>query len=73
MTFMGIHRLSDTQNLEGLGDQVTVLSQGGRHLQAGQISQALEQAAGKGFMATNWMEQNKSLFVRFVWKGSSLS
>ena len=30
--------------------------------QAGQISQELEQAAGKGFMATNWMEQNKALF-----------
>jgi lipoprotein-releasing system permease protein len=30
--------------------------------QAGEISRQLEQAAGKGFMATNWMEQNKPLF-----------
>ena len=26
------------------------------------ISRELEDAAGKGFMATNWMEQNKALF-----------
>ena len=30
--------------------------------QAAQVSQDLEQAAGRGFMATNWMEQNKALF-----------
>ncbi|MGA9797568.1 MAG: FtsX-like permease family protein [Terriglobales bacterium] len=56
-------RLSDTQNLEGLGDQITVLEFKVDDIyQAGQISQELEQAAGKGFMATNWMEQNKALF-----------
>jgi lipoprotein-releasing system permease protein len=56
-------RLSDTQNLEGLGDQITVLEFKVDDIyQAGQISQVLEQAAGKGFMATNWMEQNKALF-----------
>ena len=56
-------RLSDTQNLEGLGDQITVLEFKVDDIyQAGQISQQLEQAAGKGFMATNWMEQNKALF-----------
>ncbi len=56
-------RLSDTQNLEGLGNQVTVLQFKVDDIyRAGQISQELEQAAGKGFMATNWMEQNKSLF-----------
>jgi lipoprotein-releasing system permease protein len=56
-------RLSDTQNLEGLGDQITVLEFKVDDIyQAGQISQRLEQAAGKGFMATNWMEQNKALF-----------
>jgi lipoprotein-releasing system permease protein len=56
-------RLSDTQNLEGLGDQITVLEFKVDDIyQAGQISQELEQAAGKGFMSTNWMEQNKALF-----------
>jgi lipoprotein-releasing system permease protein len=56
-------RLSDTQNLEGLGNQITVLEFKVDDIyQAGQISQELEQAAGKGFMSTNWMEQNKALF-----------
>ncbi len=56
-------RLSDTQNLEGLGDQITVLEFKVDDIyQAGEISLQLEQAAGKGFMATNWMEQNKALF-----------
>ena len=37
--------------------------QGGRHLPGGtRFREQLEQAAGKGFMATNWMEQNKALF-----------
>jgi lipoprotein-releasing system permease protein len=59
-TFTG---LSDTQNLEGLGDQITVLEFKVDDIyQAAQISHELEQAAGKGFMATNWMEQNKALF-----------
>jgi lipoprotein-releasing system permease protein len=53
----------DTQQLEGLGDQITVLEFKVDDIyQAGQISQQLEQAAGNGFMATNWMEQNKALF-----------
>ena len=30
--------------------------------QAGRIAKGIEQAAGKGFMATNWMEQNKAMF-----------
>jgi lipoprotein-releasing system permease protein len=56
-------RLSDTQNLEGLGDQITVLEFKVDDIyQAGQISQEIEQAAGKGYMTTNWMEQNKALF-----------
>jgi lipoprotein-releasing system permease protein len=56
-------RLSDTQNLESLGDQVTVLEFKIDDIyQAAEMSQQLEQAAGKGFMSTNWMEQNKALF-----------
>jgi lipoprotein-releasing system permease protein len=56
-------RLADTQQLEGLGDQITVLEFKLDDIYlAGQVSHDLEQAAGKGFMATNWMEQNKALF-----------
>jgi lipoprotein-releasing system permease protein len=56
-------RLADTQNLEGLGDQITVLEFKVDDIyQAGQISEQLERAAGKGYMTTNWMEQNKALF-----------
>ena len=56
-------RLTDTQQLEALGDQITVLEFKVDDIyQAGEISRQLEQAAGKGFMATNWMEQNKALF-----------
>jgi lipoprotein-releasing system permease protein len=56
-------RLADTQSLEGLGDQITVLEFKIDDIyQAGEISQQLEQAAGKGYMSTNWMEQNKALF-----------
>ncbi len=56
-------RLSDAQRLFGLGDLVSVLEFKVDDIyQAEQISGQLEQAAGKGFMATNWMEQNKALF-----------
>jgi lipoprotein-releasing system permease protein len=56
-------RLSDAQRLFGLGDLVSVLEFKVDDIyQAEQISSQLEQAAGKGFMATNWMEQNKALF-----------
>jgi len=56
-------RLSDAQRLFGLGDLVSVLEFKVDDIyQAEEISWQLEQAAGKGFMATNWMEQNKALF-----------
>jgi lipoprotein-releasing system permease protein len=56
-------RLADTQSLEGLGDQVTVLEFKIDDIyQAGEIAQQLENAAGPGYMSTNWMEQNKALF-----------
>ncbi len=56
-------RLSDAQQLFGLGDLVSVIEFKVDDIyQADQISTQLEQAAGKGFMATNWMEQNKALF-----------
>jgi lipoprotein-releasing system permease protein len=56
-------RLSDAQRLFGLGDLISVIEFKVDDIyKAGEVSQALEDAAGKGFMATNWMEQNKALF-----------
>jgi lipoprotein-releasing system permease protein len=56
-------RLTDTQRLFGIGDQVSVIEFKLDDIyQAGQVSQQLEKSAGPGFMATNWMEQNKAIF-----------
>jgi len=56
-------RLSDAQQLFGLGDLISVLEFKVDDIyKADKISSDLEDAAGKGFMATNWMEQNKALF-----------
>jgi lipoprotein-releasing system permease protein len=56
-------RLSDAQKLFGLGDQISVIEFKVDDIyQAAPISRQLEDAAGKGFMATNWQEQNKALF-----------
>jgi lipoprotein-releasing system permease protein len=56
-------RLSDAQQLFGLGDEISVLEFKVDDIyQAGRIAKEIEQAAGKGFMATNWMEQNKAIF-----------
>jgi lipoprotein-releasing system permease protein len=56
-------RLSDAQKLFGLGDLISVLEFRVDDIyQAAPISRDLEAAAGKGFMATNWEEQNKALF-----------
>jgi lipoprotein-releasing system permease protein len=56
-------RLGDAQRLFGLGDLISVLEFRVDDIyQADAISRELENAAGKGFMATNWMEQNKALF-----------
>jgi len=61
-------RLSDAQQLFGLGDIVSVLQFKLDDIyRAGEVAQQLEQAADSisqshGFMATNWMEQNKPLF-----------
>src|SRR5581483_5615930 len=55
--------LSDAQHLFGLGDLVSVLEFKVDDIyKASQVSHELERAAGSGFMATNWMEQNKALF-----------
>jgi lipoprotein-releasing system permease protein len=56
-------RLSDSQKLFGLGDQISVIEFKVDDIyQAAPISRELEDAAGKGFMTTNWQEQNKALF-----------
>lgn len=56
-------RLSDAQQLFGLGNLISVMEFKVDDIyQAAAISRTLEDAAGKGFMATNWEEQNKALF-----------
>ena len=56
-------RLSDAQQLFGLGDLVSVIEFKIDDIyQAGQVGNELQRAAGPGFMATNWMEQNRALF-----------
>jgi lipoprotein-releasing system permease protein len=59
----GFIRLADAQKLFDLGDVVSVLEFKVDDIyKADQIGRELETAAGKGFMATNWMEQNRALF-----------
>ena len=56
-------RLSDAQRLFGLGDEIAVIEFKIDDIyQAARVADELEQAAGPGFMTTNWMEQNKALF-----------
>jgi lipoprotein-releasing system permease protein len=56
-------RLSDAQQLFGLGDLVSVIEFKLDDIYAASdVARQLEQAAGHGFMATSWMEQNKALF-----------
>ena len=56
-------RLSDSQKLFGLGDLISVIEFKVDDIyKAAEISHHLEDAAGKGFMAQNWEEQNKALF-----------
>jgi lipoprotein-releasing system permease protein len=55
--------LSDAQRLFGLGDLISVIEFKIDDIyQADKVSRELEAAAGKGFMTTNWMEQNQALF-----------
>jgi lipoprotein-releasing system permease protein len=56
-------RLEDAQQLESVGDQVTVVEFKIDDIyQAATVGDQLEQAAGPGFMTTNWMQQNQALF-----------
>jgi lipoprotein-releasing system permease protein len=56
-------RLSDAQKLFIEPDLISVMSFRIDNLyKAQEVGKALEQAAGPGFQATNWMEQNRELF-----------
>jgi lipoprotein-releasing system permease protein len=56
-------RLSDAQRLFGLGDLISVIEFKVDDIdKADLVARQLEDAAGKGFMTTNWKEQNKALF-----------
>jgi lipoprotein-releasing system permease protein len=56
-------RLAEAQRLFDEPDLLSVISFKVDNLnRAPEIGQAIEQAAGKGFMTTNWMEQNRELF-----------
>ena len=56
-------RLSDAQRLFDLSDVVSVLEFKVDDIyKVGEIAPNLEAEAGKGFMSTNWMEQNRAIF-----------
>src|ERR1035441_4034766 len=56
-------RLSDAQQLFGLGDVISVIQFKLDDIYlAGDVAHQLEQPAGHGFMAKSWMENNKELF-----------
>src|SRR5450755_289863 len=56
-------RLSDAQQLFGLGDVISVIQFKVDDIyRAAEIAHNLEESAGHGFMTTNWMDQNKPLF-----------
>ena len=60
---MGFVRLSDAQCLFDEPDLLSVVSFRIDNLDhAPEVGRALEQAAGHGYMTTNWMEQNRELF-----------
>ncbi len=59
----GYVRMADAQQLYDEPDLVSVISFKLDDLnRAAEVGNAIEQAAGKGFMTTNWMEQNRELF-----------
>jgi lipoprotein-releasing system permease protein len=59
----GYVRLADAQRLYDEPDLLSMMSFRLDDLnRAPEVGRAIEQAAGKGFMTTNWMEENKELF-----------
>jgi lipoprotein-releasing system permease protein len=60
---MAFTSLADAQRLFGEPDVVSIISFKVDNLdRADQIGRTIEQAAGPGFLTTNWMEQNRPLF-----------
>ncbi len=60
---MAFMRLSDAQRLFSEPDLLSVISFKVDNMErAPEIGTSIEQAAGKGFMTTNWIEQNRPLF-----------
>jgi lipoprotein-releasing system permease protein len=60
---MGFLRLADAQRLFSEPDLLSVISFKVDDMdQAPEIGRAIEQAAGPGFMTTNWMQDNRELF-----------
>ncbi len=59
----GFIRLSDAQRLFSLEDVITVIEFKLDDLyKAGEVGEELQNAAGAGFMAKNWMDDNRALF-----------
>ena len=58
----GFIRLTDAQALFGEPDLVSMISFKVDDLTTRPDRQEIEQAAGPGFLTTNWMEQNRELF-----------
>jgi lipoprotein-releasing system permease protein len=59
----GFTRLMDAQKLFSEPDWISVISFKVDDLyHADRVGRAIEEAAGKGFQTTNWMEQNRELF-----------
>ena len=59
----GLIRLEDAQTLFGLGDVISVIELKIDDIyKAPQVGSEVENAAGAGFMTTNWQEQNRPLF-----------
>ena len=56
-------RLADAQRLFGLGDVISVIEFKIDDIyRAREIADQISQAAGNGFQAANWMDQNKAIF-----------
>ncbi|HTZ57894.1 MAG TPA: FtsX-like permease family protein [Acidobacteriaceae bacterium] len=62
-SMMAFTSLADAQRLFGEPDVISVISFKVDDLyHAAEIGRSIEQAAGPGFLTTNWMEQNRPLF-----------
>jgi lipoprotein-releasing system permease protein len=61
---LGFVRLADAQHLYSEPDLLSVISFKVDKLdRAPEIAKTIEQAAGKGYMSSNWIEQNRELFT----------